>query len=224
MLRSAWSRARAISILTASLALLLSSALPVSAANTPFDKNIVVNPGAENGAASQNPPTDVVAIPGWSSTANTHFTVVKYGAPNGYPTIAEGQRIIGGEQFFAAGLKTAANQCNNLTQTILIKGRANLIDNDHVRADLSAWIATFDSQAEAGSVSVFFLSDTGSTTGSFATPVVSKTNSIFQHKVASMVLPRHTRKVKVALIGLGTPTGAECDAYFDKISVKLHQI
>jgi hypothetical protein len=220
-------RARAVVSLFAAMSIGLLTVTPASATSTPFDRNLVTNPGAEAGSAahtgSPGDPT-VVSIPGWSSAANTHFTVVKYGSPNGYPTISESQRIIGGEQFFAAGLKTANNQCNNLTQTILIKGRAFLIDNDHVRADLSAFIATFDSQAESGGVSVFFLSDTGSTTGAFSTAVVSKSNSIFQHKVASMVLPRHTRKVKVALVGLGPPQGAECDAYFDKISVKLHQV
>jgi hypothetical protein len=227
MLLSVWARVRAGWVVIASVLLLHGSALPVSAANTAFDTNLVKNPGAEAGSAahtgSPGDPT-VVAIPKWSSTAGTHFTVVEYGAAGGYPTAAEGNRINGGDQFFAAGLKTSANQCNFLQQNIELVGRDTLINSDSVRADLSAWIATFDSQPDAGAVSVRFLSANANTLGGFSTAVVRKTNGVFQHVTASMVVPRQTHVLKVVLSGVGTPSGAECDAYFDRISVKIHRI
>src|SRR4051812_10082267 len=76
------------------------AAAPASAVTpTPFDKNLLRNRGAEEGAGTNG--YSQVDIPRWRSENNT-FTVVRYGAP-GFPTRAEAQRIHGGRKFFSCG-------------------------------------------------------------------------------------------------------------------------
>ena len=223
MLGSFRARLRASSIAAAGLLLLL-SAVPASAAPTPFNTNLVKNPGAEAGNAGANG-TDVVPIPKWTNdNGNGNFTVVKYGTAGGYPTAAEGQRISGGQQFFAAGLGFTHNTCSQLMQRVAIVGRGSLIDSNQVRVQLDAWIATFASQVDSGTVTFDFANaNEGFITRETLGPV-TKTNGVFQHKSTSRIVPEHTRFIFITLRSLGEHQGAECDAYFDKLSVKISRV
>src|SRR4051812_23053453 len=70
----------------------------------PYNVNLLSNPGAEAGAASDT--GDPVAIPGWPEV-NGPVTVLPYGAPGGFPTADQGPRNdgkpSGQSQFFAGG-------------------------------------------------------------------------------------------------------------------------
>jgi hypothetical protein len=215
-------RARAASAVTVGLAALMLSVGPAGAATpTPFNHNLVKNPGAEAGAASSDGQSGVT-IPNWEGISDSHFTVVRYGTAGGFPTAAEGQRIGGGKQFFAAGVDHFGD-CDNISQSIFIIGRNSPIDGHHVKLVLSAWVATYDGQTDNAIVRVNIGDDSNNSLGSLVLPTQSATNDTFHHLKSSKLLPSHTRELTVSLQS-STHQGAYCDAYFDKISVKLVQV
>ena len=191
-------------------------ASPTSAAgHTPFDTNLVKNPGAEAGAGTDGNHT--VLIPNWV-TGGSAFTVVRYGAA-GFPTKGESARIHGGSKFFSCGQDTVSDAGS---QTIALNGRTTLIANGHVKVKLSARIAGYDSQLDEGLVLLLFYQD-GQEIGSIQTGAVSASDSLFVLKRASGVVPPGTNSMKVELYGQSDTSngGTYCDAYFDNISVVL---
>src|SRR3954451_13989125 len=132
------------------LADVMLTASPASAATaTPFNTNLVKNPGGEQGAGTNG--YSQVDIPHWVSE-NSSFTVVRYGAP-GFPKMAESQRIHGGKKFFACG---DAVSLGHRKQRITLVGRTTLVNNGHIRAILSARIASYDGQQDSGFVQMSF--------------------------------------------------------------------
>jgi len=209
------------SVVLAMAALVLSVG-SVSAANTPFNANLVKNPGAEAGSNS-NDGSVGVPIPHWEGISDSHFTVVPYGATN-FPTKAEGNRIGGGKQFFTAGTyDTVYGECDDVSQSIFLTGLNSKIDGHHVKVVLSAWVATFDSQTDNAIVRMTIGDDSNNFLGTLKLPTQTATNGKFKHLTASKVLPAKTRELTVKLQET-VHQGNFCDAYFDNISVKLVQV
>jgi hypothetical protein len=201
------------------LALALATSPVLAATTTAFGVNLVKNGNAEAGVASSNGQTGV-AIPGWEAISDSNFTVVRYGTAGGFPTTANAPRK-GGNQFFSAGAEHFG-ECDTLIQPIFIKGRNSLIDGHHVKVTLGAWVATYDSQQDNAIVLLKFGDDSNNSLGSTQLPTQTATNNVFHHLTKTVVLPRRTRELTVVLES--TNHIGYCDAYFDKISVKLAQV
>ncbi len=220
MIRTRVSFAFGLAVLCAALA-----AGPAFAANTPFNTNLVKNPGAEAGSSSSDGSV-AVPIPNWEGISDTHFTVVPYAASSagGFPTKAESHRIGGGKQFFTSGYyDTIFGECDDVSQSIFIKGLNSQIDGHHVKVVLSAWVATYGSQIDNAIVLMTIGDDSNNSLGSLKLPTQTATGGTFNHLTASKTLPAKTRELTVHLQST-KHEGAFCDAYFDKISVKLVQI
>jgi hypothetical protein len=215
-------KSRVASGVLAVTAVLVLSAGSVSAATTPFNTNLVKNPGAEAGSSTSDG-TVAVPIPHWEGISDSHFTVVTYGGPN-FPTKAEGNRINGGKQFFTAGVyNTVFGECDDVSQSIFLTGINSKIDGHHVKVVLSAWVATFDGQTDNAIVRMTIGDDSNNFLGTLKLPTQSATNNTFHKLTASKVLPAHTRELTVKLQET-VHQGSFCDAYFDNISVKLVQV
>jgi hypothetical protein len=196
------------------------AAAPVTAATTtPLDSNLVKNGSAEAGHASSDGQSGVL-IPGWEALSDSNFTVVKYGTPGGFPAKSDAPAKAG-KQFFSAGAEHFGG-CDNIIQPIFIKGRNSLIDGHHVQVTLSAYVATFDSQIDNAIVLLKFGDDSNNSLGSTKLPTQTATNDKFHHLTKTVTLPRKTREMTVVLES--TNHTGYCDAYFDKISVKLSQV
>src|SRR4029077_1433915 len=98
---------------------------------TTYGVNLLVNGGAEEGPASVM--AALVPVPGWSTTGG--FTVVPYGAPEGYPTVSEAPPN-GMKQFFTGG----RDAVSTAIQEIEVSSNASDIDAGTVICDISAWL------------------------------------------------------------------------------------
>ena len=187
-----------------------------AATQTPFDKNLVKNPGAEAGAGtSGNTP---VQIPNWSVYGA--FTVVRYGAA-GFPAKSESTRIGGGHKFFSCGPNSSGG---HVVQTVQLHGLQTLIDNGHVKVILKARLASYASQQDSATASVHFYNN-ASGTGYLYAPAVVASDDLFISKSASRIVPPGTTFLQVELYGVRANNGGTyCDAYFDNISVVLKQV
>ncbi len=212
-----------VSLVVAAVAIMVMTALPVEAATvSPYNTNLVKNPGAEQGGASSDGQSGV-AIPGWEPFGN--FTVVAYGTAGGFPTSGEGTRINGLHKFFTTGaFDTINGECDSAIQFITIRGHNSAIDSGHVKVVLSARIGTYDSQTDTAHVTLSFRDGnneqlTTPHSGSIALTPVSKTGGTFKLETASKVLPSKARILRLTLSA--DKTQGYCDAYFDNISIKI---
>jgi hypothetical protein len=206
--------------MTAALAALLLSAGTVGAVTvTPFNTNLVKNPGAEAGVATSDGLG--VPIPGWETISDSNFTVVKYGELGG-PSKAQSNAINGGRKFFFAGKYDAVyGQCDDAIQNIKLNGRNAQIDGRHVKVTLSAWLDSLNSD-DLARVTLTFGDDTNNVISRIRVGAQGPTAQ-FVHRSVSVTVPAHTRQVTVRMYDAGSTTDY-CDAFFDKISVKLVQI
>jgi|NGEPerStandDraft_6_1074524.scaffolds.fasta_scaffold122936_1 hypothetical protein len=212
-----------VSLVVAAVAILLMTALPAEAATaSPYNTNLVKNPGAEQGPASSDGQSGV-AIPGWEPFGN--FTVVAYGTAGGFPTAHEGARISGLHKFFTTGAyDTIYGECDSAVQFITIGGHNSAIDSGHVKVVLSARIGTYGSQPDTAHVTLSFRDGnneqlTTAQSGSLALTPVSATKGVFKLETASKVLPSKARILRITLSA--DRTVGYCDAYFDNISIKI---
>src|SRR3954452_19110952 len=186
---------------------------------TPLGVNLVQNPSAEDGLGIPDGSRGV-DIPGWETISGSNFTVVPYGAPGGFPATTDAPPKAG-QEFFAAG-KEHSGECDNAIQPIMITGRNAVIDSHHVQVTLSAWVATFGNQVDNAIVRLKFGDQSNNSLGSIKLPTQTATNDTFHHLTKKVLLPRHTREMTVVLES--TNHIGYCDAYFDKVSVKLAKV
>jgi hypothetical protein len=149
-----------------------SPALASSSPPVTSGPNLIVNGGAELGDASGSG-YDTVTIPGWQISGEP--TIVRYGQhADGYTGTAgdlRGENNAGqfptsstpgpgdrGAQLFVGG----AVGDDTLTQTVSLGGAATAISGGGVKFTLSGWLGGNGSNASAASLSVTFLSASGS--------------------------------------------------------------
>jgi len=180
---------------------------------TPFDKNLVQNPGAEAGAGTAG--YAKVAIPHWD-VAGSPFTVVRYGSA-AFPTKAESQRISGGNKFFACGPDTESATAR---QRIPLHGRQTITNNHHLRVRFSALIASYGSQGDYGIAYVLFYAADGTELDNLRAGPVEASDNLFIRKQASMLVPAETSYMAVELVGVRV-NGSYCDAFFDSVRLVL---
>jgi hypothetical protein len=188
------------------------SAAPAAAVTrTPYNTNLVKNPGFEAGQATGG--YRWIAVPNWQTYGN--MTVVKYGAPGGFPTLAEGARISGGKKFFTMGTPSGGSTtCSQVAlQVIPIRRRAAAIDSGHVRVSFRLYMGTYDSQPDTA---VALLR---SNVGDHIGHNVTKTDGSMVLQGITLVLPPGVRTLTVLLYSRNTQ--GYCDAYFDRVSVVL---
>ena len=206
-------RVLALTLLVVIATTLASSVAPVAAVTTtPYGTNLVKNPSFEAGAASANGYT-IVPIPSWGTVVGA--TVVGYGT-SGFPTKKQGRHVSGGHKFYTAGPPNPL--CGYAYQTIQIVGRDVAIDTGHVELVMSARVGSNVHDAFVDLKMFDTLAGVTSEVG------FSKhaTNRKMLLGSVSQIIPATTRSVQIHLIA---PNSAGyCDAYFDKINVKLVHI
>jgi hypothetical protein len=186
--------------------------------------NVIRNPGAEAGPASQSGET-TVPIPNWTTTST--FTVAPYGGGGSpdfftFPPTSESQRIGGGKNFFAGGFKAGTSTAS---QTIDVAAAAPFVDQHLVGASLSAWLGGFLSQTDPGTVRADFLGGSGAVLASLAigpvTPEERDRDLKFVQKSGAAEVPSGTRSIHVTMTAVELD-GTYDDAYFDNLSLVLN--
>jgi hypothetical protein len=190
-----------------------------AAAHTLAAPNLIKNGGADLGPAVSDASSVVSTIPNWTRTGS--FTVVKYGAPGGFPDAAVSQTIGGKTNFFAGG---PSNPKSGATQVVNVTRYKAAIDAGKRTATLSGFLGGYSSQADALGVSATFLSATGQTLGVLKIGPVSATQrnnmTTLLPKSASKLVPKTTRSILVKLTAART-SGSYNDGYADSLALKL---
>ena len=152
--------------------------------------NLLLNPGAQAGAASAEG-WDAVTIPGWQVSSGLP-TVVPYGAPHLSPATGQGPAVPGGSLFAGGAGGTA-----RLTQAVSLRQTAGPPVATGTRYQFSGWLGgTATSQA---AVTVAFLSATGAV---LARRVIShgRGNDRLAYRAATGTLPAGTASARVTLV------------------------
>jgi len=185
---------------------------------TPYNTNLVKNPSFEAGSATGG--YRWIAVPNWQTYGK--MTVVKYGAPNGFPTIAEGQRISGGTKFFTIGTPPeGSTSCQAVAlQSIPIRGRNYAIDAGMVEVTFRLYMGTYDSQSDTAVA--LLRAQRGSTQTDLIVFNMTQTDSRMVSQSATARLPYGTRSFNLYLYSKNTQ--GYCDAYFDRVSVVINPI
>jgi len=135
----------------------------------------------------------------------------------------KGKRRQSRQRFFSDGVGSGAT-CNEIDQVIPISGHGSLIDGGHVAVTASAWMATYSNQSDTAAVALYFDTAAGTAIRGMVLGSATRTNDEFIQVTESIPLSVGTRKLEVAIEAVGGHDGAYCDAYFDKISLKLTKI
>jgi hypothetical protein len=197
------------------LAVIVAGALPASASTTPYNTNLVKNPGAESALA--NPP--------WDTFPTGEFLTHKYGPSGfGFPPKSEGQRINGGKRFFDGGAYDSTfGTCPDAHQHIFPSGLGSAIDSGHVKIKFRGYAATNGAANLTANLDVGFYdahhhSDGFNPQGIYRH--VTGTNETYVKLKGSAILPKHTRELDVHL-WTGPDTEDGCQSSWDNISVVL---
>ena len=156
---------------------------------------------------------------GWDDPGPGGVTMIRYGAPGGFPALASPGPADRGDNFFSGGL----NATSTMTQRIDVGNLAGTIDGGELDFMLSAWLGGFLSQNDTAAVGAQFLDASGVELGSAelgpvtATQRGNVTGLFYREQIAT--LPVLTRSVVIDLTA--TRSSGENDGYADNISFRL---
>lgn len=228
-------RRAAALVLALALAVALASVIPVRAglpgqpaqdgpfspmsATATFGPNLVVNPGAEAGAASPDNYV-VTGAPGWTQVGNA--TVIFYEPSSGsFPALTDSGPPARGANLFAGGTNNAASA---FTQLIDVRGLAHVTDVSASRFLLSGWLGGFASQDDHALLSARFMNGSlAALDSATAGPVLAADRGSvtgLRRRMTSGLLPVGTRYVAVTL-WFTRNEGSYDDGYADSIAFVL---
>jgi hypothetical protein len=181
-----------------------------------YGVNLIANGNAEAGSSSSTGAQ--VAVPSWATTGA--FTVIPYGAPNGYPTSGDPGPADRANQFFAGGNNAAVSTA---TQEIDLSGNTTDINTGNVAYDLSGWFGGFSTDRDHASLTATFfngLTNLGSVT---IGPATSKDRNFLTGFVLKEItgrVPVNTTRV-VLTQTMTRVDGNSNDGYADSLSLVL---
>ncbi len=191
----------------------------VASASPAAPKNLIVNGGAELGEASPTGYDVVAEIQGW--TRKGSFTVVPYGAPNGFPDASTASAVRGGAKFFAGG---PANAGSAISQDLKVASKKSLVDSGKAKATLSGYIGGYASQNDSLVATALFLSESGRRLGAAR---IGPVGAAARKSVTGMLkqsitkpVPKQTRTIRVVLSAART-SGSYNDGYADNLTLTL---
>ncbi len=184
-----------------------------------YSVNLLVNGGAEDGPASVMAAS--VPVPGWRTSGG--FTVVPYGAPEGYPTVSEAPPN-GMKRFFSGG----RDAISTAVQEIEVSGNASDIDARKVMCDISAWLGGYFDQDDQARLTVEFRNNAARSLKTVSLGPVTALERAEQtglkFRNSSVSVPAQTRRIYVELVLTRKPGAGSCnDGYADNLSLILRR-
>jgi hypothetical protein len=149
------------------------------------------------------------------------MTVVRYGAPEGFPGSDSPGPPDRGACFFCGGTAPLSA----IDQVIDVADLHAEVDAGFVVFDLSGWFGGFLGQRDLASMTARFLDEGGAVLGESAIGPVTHADrgdaTGLHHRQARGSVPRHTRRIAVRLTAEAA-TG-DNDGYADKLSLVLRR-
>jgi hypothetical protein len=192
------------------------------------------NPGAELGPSSSTG-NDVFTPPGWTPVPTASYspraTTVRYGAAGGFPTVAQGTAIGGGNSFFAGGPSGTGDKGAAGLQVQPVALPASVlsdVDAGNVQATLSACLGGYANQDDFADVSANYTDSGGTFKANELVDGPTASQRGGQTKLvpaasAPITLPAGTRQFGANLFFARSPNtaGGYNDGYADNVSVRL---
>lgn len=216
--------------LTLSLFLLVFATAPL-AAQSVFDRNLIVNGDAESGPGAVDHLSTVV-VPDWSHMSA--FTAVEYGAFGEFPTLFSAGPVDRGVNFFTGGPVEFAvgtgMSVTTATQTADVTGGADSIDVGLVGFELEGYLGGWVAQDDNAVLTIEFLDDASMTLGSGAIGPVNgferRNETGLLLRSTSGLVPIGTRTIRITLemtrVARAGQLGSEYnDGYADNLSLVL---
>jgi hypothetical protein len=190
--------------------------IPTASAQSFFGRNLIVNPGAEQGGAASAGEPLIRPIPGWTPVGN--FNLETYGSnPVALPTASTPGPPNRGARYFSGGPDNASS---SVTQDIQVPSEAfAAIDAGAVRFDLSAWLGGFGSEDDSAALTLRFNSTAIATLGPVRAQDRQSVTS-FINRTASGIVPAGTRNIQLTL-AMTRVFGVYNDGYADELSLIL---
>jgi hypothetical protein len=180
--------------------------------------NMILNPGAEIGFGESDATPPVESVPAF--TPMNGFTVVRYGSPNGFPSLDTAAQIAGESNFFAGGTASVSSA----TQLLNIADGASQIDAG-LSYDFSGFLGGFEDQRDYAAVSVEFRDGSGNVLGNASLPGVD----VAARNGQTMLLPRNatgtvpvgTRYIFLTITMTKVESDPRNDALVDNLRLSL---
>lgn len=196
------------------------------ARTTALGANLIFNGDAER-STGYDVGTANAGIAGWTDTGP--MTVIRYGAPEGYPAVHGPGPEERGRSFFCGG---EADECS-IEQVVDVADLADPIDAGRIVHELSAWLGGYAGQRDLAWVTVEFIdADGGLLGGTTVGPVTLEDRRAafggagedltgLLPRSARGPVPAGTRRLRITLlaetaVGLG-------DGYADELSLVLRE-
>jgi hypothetical protein len=185
--------------------------------------NMILNSGADFGFGESDATPPVEAIPGFAPVDG--FTVVRYGSPNGFPSLDLAAQIAGESNFFTGGTANVSSA----TQIISVVDAESLIDSaPGVSYELSGYLGGYADQNDYAEVSLLFLNVNGIEVGSEKLKPVNATERQNQTTLlprqANGILPSGTRIIQLKVTMTKVEADARNDGYVDNLRFSLHKL
>jgi hypothetical protein len=180
--------------------------------------NMILNSGAEIGFGESDATPPVQSVPAFTPTNG--FTVVRYGSPNGFPSLDMAAQIAGENNFFAGGTASVSSA----TQLLNIADGANQIDAG-LSYDFSGFLGGFEDQRDYAAVALEFRDGSGNVLGNASLPLVD----VASRNGQTMLLPRNTtgtlpvgtRYILLTITMTKVESDARNDAFVDNLRLNL---
>jgi hypothetical protein len=200
--------------------------------------NLLADPGAEDGAAAPDAQHSVVP-PGWfAPPAGTALpTAVTYGAPGGFPSLAQAAALDGGRAFFAGGPPNPDpkldNKFSQLEQTVDIPAAAFPdVDAGNVVLTMTACLGGYASQDDTAEILADVFNQQGQAAPPHSVIVVIGPNAAARGNATGLVpvngsvsLTGGIRRIQATLLFVrSSGAGTYNDAYADNIGVYLTEV
>jgi Subtilase family/Bacterial Ig domain len=185
--------------------------------------NMIQNPGAELGFGESAAIPPVEVVPAFAPING--FTVVRYGSPNGFPSLDLAAQIAGESNFFTGGTASVSSA----TQVINVFDAASLIDSaSGVSYELSGFLGGYADQNDYAEVSLLFLNENGIEVGSEKLKPVNATErqnqTVLLPQQATGNLPVGTRAIQLKITMTKVESDTRNDGYVDNLRFSLHKL
>lgn len=199
--------------------------VPVQAPTAAWGENLIYNGDAEDDRGFESSELDQ-AVSGWIDPGPNGFTVIRYGAPVGFPDRASpgpGGEEERGRNFFCAG----SGAETSMSQMIDLAPLREEISKGAVRYTLSGWLGGFEGQADAIEVVVLVYGEGGTEVARLGigpvTPEERAGVTGFIEKRAQGFLHAGATRLEVRLVGTRSE-GVSSDGYADNLSLVLERV
>ena len=181
--------------------------------------NLIVNGDAETDTTAIGDGAADHDVSAWENETGI-FTVVRYGAPTGFPTSTDPGPTNRGIFFFEGGTAAASSG----SQVIDLSGCSSQIDGGAQQFNLSGFLGGFQNQEDSARAIITFKNDAGSPIGTAAIGPVTATEranvtGLIERRSTGSV-PVGTRTVEVVL-QMTRVAGTNNDGYADNLSFML---